>query len=290
MLDPLEYNPAVAGLGGGICANLMYRDQWVGVDGAPKTIFFNGDLPVKFLHGGIGLNIMQDQIGPFKELDVRLEYAYHFYNIGPGNLTIGGQLGFFNTKLDFSDLHPLDASDPVLSSTGTQSSFTVDYGLGAFYQVKDKWYAGLSSSQIGETTESLGNAKVQQIRDYYLTGGYHISLDNQGLPGFEVIPSTLIKTDGVTLQFDVNAMVQYNNKFWVGVSYRKTDAVVIMIGLKPFGPGIYENLKIGYSYDLTTSAMGSGGGSSGSHEIYLGYCIKIETQKPQESYKNVRFL
>ena len=111
-------------------------------------------------------------------------------------------------------------------------------------------------SQIAETTESLGNATVQLVRHYYLTGGYHISLDNQGLPGFEVIPSTLIKTDGVTMQIDINAMVQYNNKFWAGVSYRKTDAVVIMLGLKPFGPGMWENLKIGYSYDLMTSAIG----------------------------------
>ena len=112
-----------------------------------------------------------------------------------------------------------------------------------------------------------------------------------GLSGFEITPSTLIKTDGVSLQFDVNAMVDYlNNKFWAGLSYRKTDAVVIMLGLKPFGPGPYENLKIGYSYDITTSAMGGSGMSSGSHEIYVGYCFKIEMVKPVESYKNLRFL
>jgi type IX secretion system PorP/SprF family membrane protein len=289
MLDNLTFNPAVAGMNDAICANLIHRQQWVGFEGRPITTVLSGDLPVRFLHGGLGLNVVQDNIGQFKNLDVKFEYAYH-RTVGPGKLALGAQIGFLNTKVDFSKFHPLDSSDPILSSQSTESSFSLDFGFGAFYQIKDKLYGGLSFSQLAESTEKLGNASVKLVRHYYLTGGYHISLDNQGLPGFEVIPSALIKTDGVAIQFDINAMLQYNNKFWAGLSYRKTDAVVIMLGLKPFGPGMYENLKIGYSYDLITSAIGSAGGSWGSHEIYVGYCFKIETQKPQESYKNVRFL
>ena len=290
MFNNLTYNPASAGLSDGICANLLHRQQWVGFDGRPVTTILSGDLPVNILHGGVGLSIMQDKIGQFNDMDVKLSYAYH-YNLGAGKLSAGIQLGFLNKKIDFSKFNPIDETDPIIaSSQGKQSAFGVDLGFGAIYQVKDKYYVGISSSQLIQTKEKLGEASFPLKRHYYITGGYHYSLENQGLIGVELIPSVLIKTDGVSTQFDINAMLEYNNKFWAGVSYRKTDAVVIMLGLKPFGPGMYENLKIGYAYDLTTSAIGRNGRSSGSHEIYLGYCFKVETQKAQESYKNVRFL
>jgi type IX secretion system PorP/SprF family membrane protein len=289
MFNNMSFNPAYAGINNAICANLLHRQQWVGFDGRPVTTILTADMPLAFLHGGVGLNVIQDKIGQFNDIDLKLSYAYH-HNLGPGKFSAGLQLGFMNKKTDFSKFHPIDENDPILASKDKQSSMAVDFGIGAFYQVKGKYYAGLSSSQIIESTETLGEADVKLARHYYLTGGYHISLENQGLTGVELIPSALIKSDGVTMQFDINAMAEYNNKFWAGVSYRNQDAVVIMLGLKPFGPGMWENLKVGYAYDLTTSAMGKGGNSSGSHEIYLGYCFKIETQKSRESYKNVRFL
>jgi type IX secretion system PorP/SprF family membrane protein len=289
MFNNITYNPAYAGLSDAICANLLHRQQWVGFEGRPITTVLSGDMPVAILHGGVGLSFMQDKIGQFNDLDLKLSYAYH-YNLGPGKLSVGIQVGFLNKKVDFSKFNPIDETDPLIAGQDKQSAFGVDLGFGAFYQVKNKYYVGLSSSQLIETKESLGKASFPLKRHYYVTGGYHYSLENQGLIGFELIPSALIKTDGVSTQFDINAMIEYNNKFWAGVSFRKTDAVVIMLGLKPFGPGMYENLKVGYAYDITTSALGKNGRSSGSHEIYLGYCFKVEKQKTQESYKNVRFL
>jgi hypothetical protein len=47
------------------------------------------------------------------------------------------------------------------------------------------------------------------------------------------------------------------------------------------------NWKIGYSYDVTTSALKKV--SSGSHEIVLGICKKIDPVKPPESWEDVRF-
>ena len=73
---------------------LIHREQWVGFDGRPMTTIFTGDMPIALLHGGVGLNIVQDQIGQFKDVDVKLEYAYH-YNLGPGKLSIGGTIRIF---------------------------------------------------------------------------------------------------------------------------------------------------------------------------------------------------
>jgi len=98
------------------------------------------------------------------------------------------------------------------------------------------------------------------------------------------MPSVLVKTDAASTQFDINALLKYNNQFWGGVSYRQTDAIVAMVGAS------FKDINIGYAYDITTSAMGENKRSSGSHEIMLGYCFKIEIERIPQSYRNVRFL
>jgi hypothetical protein len=77
-------------------------------------------------------------------------------------------------------------------------------------------------------------------------------------------PSVLVKNDGGgSTQFDLNATFLYNNMLWLGVSYRTEDAIAPMLGYQ-FKPNEKSMLKIGYSYDVTTSRLKNY--SSGSHE------------------------
>jgi type IX secretion system PorP/SprF family membrane protein len=100
-------------------------------------------------------------------------------------------------------------------------------------------------------------------------------------------PNVNIKTDAASTQLDVNLTYMYKNTFWVGATYRMQDAIAPMLGYK-FQKGTVRGLKIGYSYDVTTSTLK--GHSSGSHEIMLGYCFKNEKPKPVSTYGNTRFL
>src|SRR5438309_4339889 len=73
----LYYNPAFAGANDAICATLLYRNQWTGFGGEPKTALFMADMPVDVLHGGIGISShVADNLGQIKSLDVRANYAY----------------------------------------------------------------------------------------------------------------------------------------------------------------------------------------------------------------------
>ena len=74
MFIKLPFNPGYAGTTGALCATAVYRNQWVGFNGAPKTFFFCIDKPFIELHGGLGLTIMNDQIGNFYFLHVRGAY------------------------------------------------------------------------------------------------------------------------------------------------------------------------------------------------------------------------
>ena len=65
MFNRLSYNPAYAGSSGDISLTALYRNQWLGLQlqapttggdagSTPKNIMFSFDMPVSWLHGGVG--------------------------------------------------------------------------------------------------------------------------------------------------------------------------------------------------------------------------------------------
>lgn len=289
MFNMMDINPGYAGTRDAICATAILRQQWVGFTdpygnkGAPQTNLISIDAGIKPLRGGLGMTIISDKLGFEKNIGVKLGYSYHLF-IGPGRLGIGAQVGFLNKEIDFSKFHPIDATDPLLTSQAKETTMITDISFGAYYQIPQKLYFGLSSSQLLQSSGTLAssNATLDLKRHYYIAGGYTYPLPMN--PTFELLPSVLIKTDGASTQFDINALLKYNNQFWGGVSYRQTDAIVALVG------ATFKDINIGYAYDITTSAIGQNKRSSGSHEIMLGYCFKIEIERIPQSYRNVRFL
>jgi type IX secretion system PorP/SprF family membrane protein len=287
MFNNMGINPGFAGLRTAICATALARQQWVGFrdeEGTrvnPETYSFNIDAPIPFLRGGLGLGFVQDQLGFETTLGVKLAYAYHL-DMNYGTMGIGGQVGFLDKRIDFSNFNPINEGDPVLTGSADESRMFIDFALGAFYQMDDQAWAGLSVSQLSQQTREIGNADHQLRRHIYLTAGYNYTLPSQ--PAFVVSPSVLVKSDFGSFQTDINALITYNNRFWGGVSYRLEDAAVIFLGLT------FEQISIGYSYDITTSPLGRSGRSYGSHEIMLQYCFDLDIGKITETHRNVRFL
>ena len=279
----MSYNPGFAGSSEGISATGLVRQQYIGFksdDGstpAPQTFLLTIDSPLKFLHGGVGGSVSQDKLGQFSTINVKLGYAYRT-EIGPGNFGAGLQVALVNTKLDFSKFDPAQEGDPALADKAKVNDFIIDLSLGAFYKVPDKYYIGLSADQILQTKEPQTHYQLR--RHYYLTGGYYLPVP--GHPAFELQPSAFLTYDGAVFQFSLGTLLEYNKKFWGGLEYRYQDAVSILVGLN------IKSIKIGLSYDIATNWMSSH--SSGSVEVMVNYCFKIQTEKFRKSYKNTRFL
>ena len=285
MFNGIYFNPGFAGSIGGISAIGLARQQWVGFkdgDGnkvAPNTYTLSIHSPLNFLHGGVGLNVYSDKLGFQSEIGVKLMYAYRM-DIGMGNLGIGVQLDFLNSTMDFTKLREGAAQqdDPLLQG-GKDSDMVFDFGLGVQYLVPDKFYVGLSSTRILESESTT--LYYQYKRHYYLSAGYEWAFPNN--PSYVIEPSLLVKSDAVETQFDLAALLKYNNKVWGGVSYsslRVMDPFSVLLGLS------IKDIMIGYAYTIPTSAIGSGG----SHEIMVGYNFKINMDKGRRSYRNTRFL
>ncbi|MCX6268146.1 MAG: type IX secretion system membrane protein PorP/SprF [Bacteroidetes bacterium] len=284
MFTNMATNPAYAGGNGGINITGLVRQQWMGwkdSDGtksAPQTFLVTVDSPIRKLHGGIGGSISQDQIGVFKNVSVKLGYAYKM-EVWSGDLSFGLQGNLQNIGYDASKFTPIDEGDPVISNlSGKTSDMMIDMGLGIFYKVQDRYYVGLSAENLLQTQGKKTHFQLK--RTFYLNGGYQWTIPNHA--AFELQPSAQILFDGAVLQLNASALLEYNNKFYGGLGYRFQDAVSVLAGV------VIKGIRIGVAYDISTSAMSRY--NNGSMEILVNYCFKIDTDKFRKSYRNTRFL
>lgn len=278
------FNPGYYAINGSICLTGFHRSQWVGFDNAPTTQNVNVEIPIKFLHGGLGLVVTNDQIGYFNLINAGLGYSYHA-DVAGGKLGIGVLFNFMNTGLSGAEWVTPDGNffDGAIAAPNS-SSLAFDMQFGIYYQ-SDTWWAGVSSNRlIGAQTNVpsvvVVPTSITNQRHYYVMGGY-----NWYIPGtnWALLPALNLRTDGAApLTFDVNVNALYNNKLWAGVAYRNQDAIPLMLGYQ-----VSPAFKLGYSYDIPMNDVGAGG----SHEIFLNYCFKIEIPPREKgSYRNPRFL
>ena len=278
-------NPAFAGMSEGICINGIIRQQWSGFKDnegnvvSPQTFFISGDSPMKVLHGGIGGSITQDELAQWSDVGLQLAYSFHL-DMAFGKLGIGAGVNLINRSIDFASFNPVQENDPVLLSA-EQSSMVVDANFGLFFRSSDRYYFGVSATNILQTAAkklTANDVGILNDRTFYLIGGYQFILPNS--PNFTIEPSLLIQSDLVSTQYNLSAVVKYNNRFWGGLNYRFQESVGVMVGMS------IKDFRIGYAYDIPTLAVGV----PGSHEIHLGYCFKLSTDKSGTKYKNTRYL
>jgi type IX secretion system PorP/SprF family membrane protein len=280
-------NAGFAGLGKGICATGIARQQWVGFKDAngnsvaPKDFLISVDAPVQILGGGIGMSILQDQIGFQNDIALQIAYSYHL-TIDAGIIGFGAGINFTNRTIDFTKFNPVQSNDPALLGN-KQGDMLTDANLGFFFKGNKHLFVGVSATNLfenkGKNLSTSGSAVYYRTdRTLYLTAGYSFVLSNH--PKYSVEPALLVQTDLASTQYNLSTIVTYNSKFWGGINYRYQESVGFLVGV------LIDGIRVGYSYDLPTLPVGL----AGSHEITVSYCFKIKTEKTKTSYKNTRYL
>ena len=282
--NQLSVNPGFAGSTGLINMSILNRYQWVGFPGAPVTTVFNADASFHLIGSsdGIGLSVINDVIGFEKNVSVGLNYSWRT-QLGNGKLGSGISLGLMNKNLNF-DMTGMDGSDLINQSDpalpkGKVSGVLADVGIGLYYQHKD-YELGISARHLNQPTLSFDESgKYSLRRHYYLSGIYTFQMADERL---QALPSFFLKTDATTWQADLNMTVQYDKRLWGGIGYRLGDAIIINMGAE-----LWNGIKFGYSYDMSTSALSRY--NAGSHEFFLAYSVLLYKKRTHQ-YKSVRFL
>ena len=214
-----------------------------------------------------------------KEIQATLSYAYQLRLNENNQLGFGFSFGMMQIGFEEEWITPDGQIDSSLPPTGT-SATVPDIGLGLYF-TSENYYLGLSITHLVPFEANFdGVATFNPARHYYIAAGYDYDIDEQ----FSVRPSYYMKTDGVIFQMDFNVNAFYQQKHWVGFSYRIEDAIAFLVGAE-----LTNNLTLGYAYDFVTSKLASE--TTGGHEVMLRYSFDLDIiGKPDTRYKNVRFL
>ena len=265
MFNMFAINPAYAGAKEYAAINALYRNQWVGFDGAPVSQSISYHMPIDRSKLGVGIQIYNDRIGVTKEFGIMASGAYRL-QLEKAKLCFGLSGGFKNFTSEWTKLTVHEQGDHHFSYD-TQNKFRPEFGLGIYYQANN-YFAGFAipyifNAQISENNESINTYYDARNTNYIFNAGMAFQLNDMMV----LKPSVLFKVNPAsTSQFDFNANLILSNRFWFGLSYRDKDA---FLGL--FEVQVNERIKFGYSYDFTLSDIRLY--SSGSHELSFEYVV-----------------
>ncbi|MDX6189433.1 type IX secretion system membrane protein PorP/SprF [Flavobacterium sp. Fl-318] len=262
MYNTMTINSAYTGTRDMLSILALYRNQWVGLDGAPETLNFSIHSPVGD-RVGLGFSIVSDKIFISDETNANGAFSYQIPVADGKTLSLGVNAGFNLLSVDFSRANTgaLDPTDPNIQYN-IENRFSPQIGVGAFYYT-DKFYAGLSSPNLLETkhyNSNINSTANERTHMYFITG-YVFDLNYF----LKLKPALLVKAvSGAPLSVDVSANFLFNEKLTLGAAYRWDAAVSALAGFQ-----ISDKFMVGYAYDWETTELSRY--NSGSHEIFIRF-------------------
>lgn len=274
VLNPMTINPSCAGARGALNIAAFYRNQWVGIEGSPKTMTLAVDAPLLDKKIGLGFMLVNDKIGVKKDNQFILNYAYNI-NIGESILSMGLGAGITMTNVSWSDLVVLDPGDD-LYQVDTKVFIIPDFSFGLYYTYKN-YFAGFSMPQFLTARFNFDKNRYALVNDpkqyNYL---FNTGIELEYATNFKFFPSVLLTyASGEKLQYDINAHFGFLNLIRIGGSYRNNRSIVAMLQVQ-----LNNQLRIAYSYDFDMGELGRY--SAGSHEVMVRYLFsyKVDAINP----------
>lgn len=271
MHNPVSINPAYAGSRGTLNLVAMHRQQWIGIDGAPKTLTLSVNSPFLNYNVGLGLSLLYEEIGPVKQTGLYADYAYHLKVTNNVKLSFGLKGGVNIYDINLLNLRGGEDDDHI-SLYGFRKLYLPNVGVGS-YLYSDRFYVGFSIPKMLQNSliPEANNLKLanKEARHIFLMGGFVTDISD----GIKFKPSSTVRfVTGSPVSAEFSAAFLFHDKLWLGGMYRLGDSVGAMVKFD-----INSQFSIGYSYDMTNSRLQPY--SQGTHEIYISYDFAFRNNK-----------
>lgn len=285
MYNKLAINPAFAGSLPSATFAALYRNQWMGFEGAPITQALSANLPFFNNRVGVGANLIRSTIGISEMWTLSGMYAYRI-PLGNGFISGGmeGSLRYYGVNYNNPSLKADQnlASDNALIVENTQA-IAPNVGLGLYYS-DQQFYIGISVPRILKAKMDFKNDLLvsREVNHFYVMSGYSIEASED----FYVTPQVNLKfVRNSPISVDANIMLDFAKKFNAGVSYRSGgihsalgESLDVLFGFK-----VVEPLFLGLAYDIQLGSLGKY--SKGSVEAFMRYTLptvdNVEVQNPR---------
>lgn len=259
--NPLSVNSGYAGTREAMHVALVAREQWVGIDGRPRTQSLVIHSPLKNEKIALGMSFLRDQIGPVQSTGIFGDIAYRIQLTPNSRLAFGLKGGVTLFTADLSSLTGTQENDPSFSQN-LQNAPMPNVGAGLYWW-SERYFVGLSAPKLIENNLSPGNALEQgsEKRHFFAMAGYVFTLN----PTLKFKPTALVKyVQGAPVSAEITTNILIAEKLWLGAMYRYKTAAGALMSYQ-----VTPQLRAGYSFDYTTNDLGRY--NTGTHEIMLSY-------------------
>ena len=273
MFNKLLYNPAYAGNRDALAASAVYRNQWLGIEGAPVTLNFNVHTPFAGDRAGLGLSVVADKIGVVNTTFATLSYNYRVPVGETAKLGLGISGRIEHGRMDFNQLNGYDQGDDFIMSDVT-NQMKPNFGFGVFLS-DNNYYLGVSMPTVLENTLYTDSGFESVYRTLYFMGAYIFNISEH----VKFKPAALVSVNrSAPLDLDLNASFLFMDAFWIGATYRKGDSVDALLQYQ-FTP----NLRAGMAFDFTTSELNAN--TAGGYDLMVEYIFN----RKDRQLTNIRY-
>ena len=242
-------NPAVANLGKK-SLNIIYRNQWAGFEGAPKTTFLS--FQSSFLHkkdvksssfSNVGGFLQNENIGAFRSFKINISYSYSFLLSSNWRLSFGSFIGIQQLGLDVTGVTLFDSNDPVVDVSNF--SLFPDFSMG-FALTNNNNFLGISTKQVFQNNwKRIINSDLSQNESSIVfIAAKKIALTNIGFT-----PNIMLDFTG---QFKPKVIaglkIDFKEIISAGIAVRNENTV-----LGQFKIMFTKNLQFTYAHDFSFS-------------------------------------
>ena len=275
--NQLVINPAYAGSRDALSVLGLYRNQWVGFDGAPVSQTLTAHTPILGGRSNVGLSFIHDKIGISENLFLNASYAFRV-DFGAWRLSMGLQGQISRRQMNWANSNPLDQGDPDIPFSRT-NLFLPNVGAGLYIDSKS-FYLGLAVPHILENELDFArNNNIQDLaqfrRHFFAMGGLVFDLSRD----LKLRPGALVKfVNNAPTELDLNLGLFIKDKLLLGGTFRTGDSYDVFAQF-----WFTENLRLGYAYDFTFTQLSPY--NTGSHEILLG----IDLKKKRKGFDHPRY-
>ena len=282
MFDKLLYNPGYTGSRDVTSINVQNRLQWLGLGGheGVRSANISVDGPIgtymkPFRKIAIGLSVSREETNVQVNTDFRAYYAYRI-KLKNSVLSLGlsGGANLYTARYDHLILY--DPQDPNFTGEIINAA-QPNFGTGAYWS-GDKFFCGLSVPNLLQNQYDAKEAKTssrpaQQVRGYYLSGGYVFPINDI----ITLKPQAIVRFAGngyyrLPVNCDINLSATAYDRIMAGITYRTDNSLEFIIHMQ-----VSVRFNVGYAYDYLMSDLGPY--AKGAHELVLGYDFNHERLK-----------
>jgi len=251
----VNFNPAMSGVNYQTEANVLWRNQWTQVNGAPAVLWGNYTQRLDQIHGAAGIIYQYDYIGYSKTHSALANYAYH--------IQTEKILWSFGASAGVKFL------DPWNSNT-YYSAFSSNAGIVIH---TENLNAGFSVTQINKPRfKNQTNGTVAEMSPtFHLHADYSFHLGEK----WNITPALHLFTDRIKLASTTSIKATFNNKLWFGANawnlFSSTDSFVTIGPM--IGYDFKEQFRVGYSLEFNEFKIYENEPNL-THEVVLSFLLK----------------